>query len=70
MKKLSVILISGLLICSASCKNKESGVCYCTYLTGDSKDYNLSKLPGEQQQDSCNVLNRYASAFAGGCKLD
>lgn len=51
------------------CSKKESGVCYCSYLSGDKKEFNLSSLDRSTAQDSCNVLSGYASNFAGSCKL-
>lgn len=72
MKKMilnySFIAIAGVLLFS-SCKKKESGVCYCHYLSGDKKEYNLSTLTRSQQVDSCYVLDGYAEAFAGDCDL-
>lgn len=53
----------------SACKKKESGVCYCSYLSGDKKEFNLSGLSRSQQIDSCYVLDGNAEAFAGDCKL-
>lgn len=64
---LVAILIGCIVI--TSCKKKQTGVCYCKYLSGDKKEYNLQGLDRAKQQDSCNTLNGYASAFAGDCKL-
>ena len=52
-----------------ACKKKESGVCYCHYLSGDKKEYDLSDLRRSEQIDSCYVLDSYAEAFAGDCDL-
>jgi hypothetical protein len=52
-----------------SCKKKESGVCYCHYLSGDKKEYDLTSLPRSQQIDSCYVLDGLANGFAGDCDL-
>jgi hypothetical protein len=70
MKKvISAVLMSYIVLFAASCKKKQAGVCYCSYLSGDKKEYNLTSLSYTQAQDSCNVLSGYASAFAGSCKL-
>lgn len=61
-----IFLTSTLLI---SCKKKEPGVCYCSYLSGDKKEFNLSSLSRSKQVDSCYVLDNNAEAFAGDCKL-
>ncbi|HTN47620.1 MAG TPA: hypothetical protein VL098_14820 [Flavipsychrobacter sp.] len=66
----SVLIIAVVFIVSTiACKKQESGICRCSYLSGDKKDYDLSSLPRDQQQDSCGVLDGYAEAFAGDCKL-
>ena len=52
-----------------ACKKKESGVCYCHYLSGDKKEYNLQSLTRSQQTDSCYVLDGLAESFAGDCDL-
>jgi len=71
MKKIVIIatILLGLSQAFSSCKKKESGVCYCSYLSGDKKEFNLTALSRSQQIDSCYVLDGYASAFAGSCKL-
>ncbi len=68
MKLLALIFIV-FLVSTAACKKQDSGVCRCSYLSGDKKDYNLSSLSRDRQKDSCNVLDGYAEAFAGDCKL-
>ncbi|MCC6186093.1 MAG: hypothetical protein IT256_02960 [Chitinophagaceae bacterium] len=52
-----------------SCRKKTDGVCYCHYLSGDKKEYNLSSFTRSQQQDSCYVLDQLALNFAGDCDL-
>ncbi|MBL7718420.1 MAG: hypothetical protein JNL72_06270 [Flavipsychrobacter sp.] len=70
MKKAALIITTGIaLALSPACKKKERGVCYCSYLSGDKKEYNLSSLSRSQQTDSCYVLDGYAENFAGSCKL-
>jgi hypothetical protein len=66
---LSVAIFFIIIALAASCKKKDIGVCYCSYLSGDKKEYDMRDLTRNQAQDSCNVLNGYASAFAGSCKL-
>lgn len=60
-----LISVTGLF----SCKKKESGVCYCHYLSGDKKEYDLRGLTRSQQTDSCYVLDGLAENFAGDCEL-
>ncbi|MFA6151306.1 MAG: hypothetical protein WC716_08300 [Chitinophagaceae bacterium] len=72
MKNLTIstcVFVMSVMILSSSCKKKESGVCYCSYFSGDKKEYNLSSLTRSQQTDSCYVLDGYAEAFAGDCEL-
>ncbi len=70
MKTLMIIAIAACSVLSAtSCKKKKTGVCYCSYLSGDKKEYNLQDLPRDVAQDSCNKLDGYATAFAGDCDL-
>lgn len=67
-----VLKLSALLFIMASaiaCKKKESGVCYCSYFSGDKKEFDLSDLSRSKQIDSCYVLDGYAEAFAGDCEL-
>lgn len=71
MKKVLFSLTSIVLIAAGlySCKKKEDGVCYCHYLSGDKKEYNLNHLSRSQQIDSCYRLDGLAEAFAGDCDL-
>jgi hypothetical protein len=66
--KFSAVIFLATLLFSA-CKKKKSGICYCSYLSGDKKEFNLTSLTRSQQIDSCYVLDGYAEAFAGDCKL-
>ncbi len=70
MKRKSLI-VSVLFVGMAlfSCKKKETGICYCTYFSGDKKDFDLRHLPRTQQIDSCYVYDQNASHFAGDCEL-
>lgn len=69
--KRKTVVISVLFVGMAlfSCKKKESGICYCKYLSGDKKEFDFRDLPRSQQIDSCYVYNQNASHFAGDCKL-
>ncbi|MCW3124230.1 MAG: V-type synthase subunit [Flavipsychrobacter sp.] len=69
MKKVSLFLFCTCVLLTTSCKKKQVNVCYCSYLSGDKKEFNLTDLTRNQAVDSCNVLDHYASAFAGSCKL-
>jgi hypothetical protein len=67
---LLVPFISLLFIFSATaCRKKEKGNCYCKYVSGDRKHFDLKSLPRDQQADSCAVLDRNAEAFGGSCDL-
>ncbi|WP_129022134.1 hypothetical protein [Edaphocola flava] len=66
---IAALLLSGTVSMLYSCTKKESGVCYCSYYSGDRTHYDLRNLNGQQQIDSCNRLNELASNFAGSCKL-
>lgn len=70
MKQLLIIMI----LCTSvavlpGCKKKKSGVCYCKYLSGDKKEYDLTGLDRSVARDSCGKLDGYAGAFAGDCDL-
>lgn len=70
MKQSILLLVSAIgLVFLFSCKKKESGICYCSYLSGDKKEYDVRALTRSQQIDSCYVLDGLASNFAGSCKL-
>jgi hypothetical protein len=60
---------SALLLIASGCKKKEKGVCYCSYVSGDKKEFNLNALSRSQQIDSCYVLDGYAEGFGGECEL-
>lgn len=72
MKRISILCIAllGGIISMSSCTKRESGVCYCSYFSGDKTQYDLSDLTRTQQIDSCYVLSQHASAFAGSCELE
>jgi len=70
--KQAILKVSMILFVSAiafSCKKKESGICYCSYFSGDKKEYDLTSLSRSQQIDSCYVLDGLAQGFAGDCEL-
>lgn len=72
MKKRIVLIaasIFGFSLLFNSCSKKESGICYCSFYSGDRTHYDLRDLPKQQQIDSCNHLSELASNFAGSCKL-
>lgn len=68
MRKMMMLLCLA-VITFGSCSKKKSGVCYCKYVSGDKKEFNLTSLNRDRAQDSCNVLDRNAGAFGGECKL-
>ena len=72
MKKLYFIGAAALMLVAiattTSC-NKKNGHCYCKYVKGDKKDFDLSQYSRSMQQDSCNIFDKNASYFGGSCKL-
>lgn len=66
---MAALLLSGMTGMFSSCSKKESGVCYCSYYSGDRTHYDLKGLDRQKQIDSCNRLSELASNFAGSCKL-
>ncbi|MEZ5016081.1 MAG: hypothetical protein R2800_03460 [Flavipsychrobacter sp.] len=64
-----LILIASVTVLQ-SCKKKDAGVCYCDYVSGDKKEFNLKALERSEQIDSCFVLNKNANAFGGSCELE
>lgn len=70
---LKTLLSATLLLMAAaplsSCSKKTRGVCYCTYLSGDKKEFDLRYLDRQAQQDTCAQISQNASHFAGSCKL-
>ena len=63
------MLLSGVSATTTSCRRKKKGNCYCKYMSGDRTHYDLTMLPRDEQQDSCDVLDNNAEAYAGECKL-
>ena len=65
MKKaiLGITAITFFTIGFASCKKKEPGICYCKYLSGDKKEYDVSSLTRSKQIDSCYVLVDWPKAL-------
>lgn len=63
------IIFTAIGISFSSCSKKESGICYCSYYSGDKKHYDLRHLPKQEQIDTCNHLNELAKNFVGNCKL-
>lgn len=65
----AMIVFSTCAVLATGCSKKKSGVCYCKYLSGDKKEFDLRSLDRGRAQDSCNVLDNNARAFAGDCEL-
>jgi len=63
------VLAVGCICVGTSCRKKEKGNCYCSYVSGDRTHYNLKALSRSEQVDSCAVLDRNADGFGGSCKL-
>lgn len=66
--RLLLILIAAVTLLPA-CKKKKEGICYCKYLSGDKKEFDLRSLDRTAALDSCRTLDRNAEAFAGECTL-
>lgn len=71
MKKIILVALIGTVILPVtSCSKKKSGICYCTYVSGDKKEFDLTGISRDKAEDSCNrVLDGYANAFGGECSL-
>lgn len=63
----TIVFIAGM---ATSCKKKESGICYCKYVNGDKKEFDMRSLDRSKALDSCNnKTNKNANAFGGECEL-
>lgn len=71
MKKVILTTVAAIAIVFSytACKKKETGVCYCSYMSGDKKEFDLRAYNRSTQIDSCHIYDQNASAFAGSCKL-
>lgn len=67
MKTLMIMMI--FFAAMTSCNKKEAGVCYCSYVSGDKKEFDLKSLNDDAARDSCGILNRNANAFGGECEI-
>ncbi len=64
---IAIVVVS---IAATSCKKKESGICYCKYVNGDKKEFDMRSLDRSKALDSCNnITNKNANAFGGECEL-
>jgi len=68
-KSILLLLLAGIVIFCSDCSKKKEGICYCKYLSGDKREFDMRTLPRAEALDSCNILNGNAKAFAGSCKL-
>lgn len=66
---LPLLIFGFIYVTATSCRKKEVGNCYCSYLSGDKTHYDLTMLPRPEQKDSCAILDQNATHFAGDCKL-
>lgn len=69
MKQLLLMILVAAAVSVTGCKKKKSGVCYCKYLSGDKKEYDLTGLDRSRAEDSCRTLDGLANGFAGDCDL-
>lgn len=67
---ISIILLLLSATIFQSCKKREAGVCYCDYVSGDKKEFNLKDLKRSEQIDSCFILDGNANGFGGSCELE
>lgn len=65
------LIFAGLFLLglSVSCNKRTEGICYCSYFSGDKKEFDLRHLERQQQKDTCAQISQNASHFAGSCKL-
>ncbi|MES2679522.1 MAG: hypothetical protein V4635_06535 [Bacteroidota bacterium] len=66
----ALLSISFISLSMTACRKKDKGKCYCKYVSGDKKDFNLNSLPRNEQVDSCAVIDQNAESFGGSCKLE
>ncbi len=64
---LTLLTIGFISLGQTSCRKK--GNCYCKYVSGDKKHYNLTSLSRSEQKDSCSVLDGNAEHYGGSCEL-
>lgn len=69
MRKLVVLVLFAVASGTVACKKKEAGVCYCKYVSGDKKEFDLKSLSRSAAIDSCAVLDKNANGFGGECDL-
>ena len=75
MKRTHIILLTILSISIFSCilnsssNNRASGVCYCDYVNGEKKQFDLNHLSRAEQIDTCNLYSKNAGFFGGKCEL-
>jgi hypothetical protein len=68
MKGFIILLLLAVTV-TTSCKKKEAGICYCSYVSGDKKEFDLKALSTNAARDSCAVLDRNANGFGGDCEI-
>ena len=59
----------GVSACDAN-ENRQAGVCYCDFASGDESEYDLTELDRSAQQTECRRLDGNAAAFGGRCELE
>ena len=70
MKYLVIIILAGTMVFAESCRKKDEGFCYCDYVSGDKKKFDLNGMDRSAAMDSCAHLDRNANAFGGECELE
>ncbi len=65
----ATLFLGGISLLTPSCKKKTEGICYCSYFSGDKREFDLRHLDRQAQKDTCAQISQNASHFAGSCKL-
>lgn len=65
-----VIVLSVSFFTFSACQKKITGICYCKYVNGEKKEFDMRSVDRNIALDSCNnILDKNANAFGGGCSL-
>ena len=59
-------LVSG---CGSN-SDRQSGVCYCEFASGDESEYDLTDTTRSEQVAECRRHDENAQAFGGRCELE
>lgn len=66
---LALVAVFTLGSCDSN-ENREEGICYCEFFSGDKSQYDLRALPRAEQTVQCRQHDTNAGAFGGECELE